>query len=246
MYVAESVKAGKQGQICVVALYSPKTMAMADAIFGNESMAPAGAPEKPIREQIADWTRTEGIQKLLSTFGTEMLRDEQGQFHLVAYAQSAPQSESSTSLKVAMDKARLKAEGELRAFGQEYAAFASALQSREKTEELVDGMNSYESSEAWEQRLKSFSPPKSMNGITAVGTWAAKHPLTNQVIVGSIVRWSPGDSRDARKLSNEVNSPAGGQSGSSAKANTTFSPSAFKSKGSYQGSASGGSSAQDF
>ena len=83
-------------------------------------------------------------------------------------------------------------EGELRAFGQEHAAFSVAMQSREKTEELVNAMVSYESSEAWEQRLQSYSLPKAMTGITSVGTWSARHPLTGQAIVGSIVRWSPG------------------------------------------------------
>jgi hypothetical protein len=81
-------------------------------------------------------------------------------FHLIAYTQSAPQSESAASLKNAMDKARLRAEGELRAFGQEYAAFSAAMQSREKSEELVNAMINYESSEAWEQRLQSYSPPR--------------------------------------------------------------------------------------
>jgi hypothetical protein len=246
IHVVETVQNGKQGQICVVALYSPKTMAMADAIFGNEDLAPAGVPEKPLREQIADWAQPEGVRKLLSTFGTEMLRDEKGQFHLIAYAQSAPLSESSASLKNAMEKARLRAEGELRAFGQEHAAFSAAMQSREKSEELVNAMVNYESSEAWEQRLQSFSPPKAMTGITSVGTWAARHPLTGQAIVGSIVRWSPEDARDARNLKNEMNSPAGGQGGSPGKAGTSFGSQAYKAKGSYQGSASGGSNAQDF
>jgi hypothetical protein len=137
-------------------------------------------------------------------------------------------------------------EGELRAFGQEHAAFSVAMQSREKTEELVNAMVSYESSEAWEQRLQSHSPPKAMTGITSVGTWAARHPLTGQAIVGAIVRWGPQDARDARKLKNEMNSPAGGQGGSPGKASTTYSSEAYKAKGNYQGAASGGSNAQDF
>jgi hypothetical protein len=246
IFVAESVSAGKQGQICVVALCSSKTMAMADAIFMDESLAPNGVPEKPIRAQVADWKSPEGVKKLISTFGTEMLRDEHGQFHLVAYAQSTPMSDSQTSIQNAIRMAQIQADAELRGFGQEYAAFEAATQSREKAVEMLNAINSYESSNAYQEKLQSISPPKSMSGITSVGTWAAKHPLTNQVIVGSIVRWSPGDARNARKLSNDMNSPAGGQGGSAAKANTTFGPDALKSKGSYQGSASGGSNAQDF
>jgi hypothetical protein len=246
VFVSESVKAGKQGEICVVALWSPKTMAMADAIFGDESLAPTGIPERPIREQVADWNKPEGVRKLISTFGTEMIRDERGQFHLIAYAQSAPQSESATSLNLATEKARLRAVGELRGFAQEYAVFNSAMQAREKAEELVNAMANYESAEALEQTLQSVSPPKSISGTSTLGTWAAKHPLTNQVIVGSIVRWSPSDSSDGRRLSGEMNSPAGAPGTSAGKGGNTFKPDAFKAKGSYEGSASGGSKAEDF
>jgi hypothetical protein len=85
-----------------------------------------------------------------------------------------------------------------------------------------------------------------MTGITSVGPWAARHPLTGQAIVGSIVRWSPQDARDARRLKNEMSSPAGGQSGSPGKASTTYNSEAYMAKGNYQGAASGGSNAQDF
>jgi hypothetical protein len=246
IFVSESVKAGQEGEICVVALHSPKTMAFADAILGDENLAPAGIPARPIREQLADWTKEDGVLKLMSTFGTEMLRDENGQFHLVAYGQSSAQSNSKASMHNALEKARLRAIGELRSFAQEHAVFNSAAQFREKAEELVNAMSNYESTEAFEQTLQSISSVKSINGISPIGMWAAKHPLTDQIVVGSIVHWTPSDSRDARRLSGEINTPPGSQQTSAGKGGNSYRPEAFQTKGSYESSASGGSNVEDF
>ena len=92
IFVAEQVKKGEQGGICVVALASPKTMAMADAIFsGNFSLAPTGRYGKPLDQQIPNHRQQEGLRTLMSSFGTEMIRDENGQFYLLAYAPVGPQ-----------------------------------------------------------------------------------------------------------------------------------------------------------
>lgn len=246
VFVNESVKAGEQGEVCVVALYSPKTMAMADAIFSDPSLAPAGTPNKPIKEQIPSWKTPEGVSQLLSTFGTEMLRDENGQFHVIAFAQSAPKTKSKTSQNLAVQKARLRAEGELRSFAQEYVVLNDAIENHESAEELTDAMQNYESSEAFEKRLSSISGPIKINGIRQLGVWGAKHPLTDQIIIGSIVSWSPDGALSAKEMKSQLNSKAKSPKRSSAKKSNVFKKDALNAKGSYQGSASGGSSEEDF
>jgi hypothetical protein len=240
------VKAEEQGEICMVALYSPKTMAMADAIFSDPSLAPAGTPNKPIEEQIPSWKTPEGVSQLLSTFGTEMLRDENGQFHVIAFAQSAPKTKSKTSKNLAVQKARLRAEGELRSFAQEYVVLNDAIENHESAEELTDAMQNYESSEAFEKRLSSISGPIKINGIRQLGVWGAKHPLTGQIIIGSIVSWSPDGAISAKEMKSQLNSRAKSSKRSSAKKSNVFKNDALKAKGNYQGSASGGSSEEDF
>ena len=246
IYVHEAVKAGKQGEICVVALYSPKTMAMADAIFKDPSLAPIGIPAKSIREQVPDFNKPEGVLKLISTFGTEMLRDEHGQFHVIAYAQSAPKSESLQSLKLAEEKARQRAMGELRGFAQEYAAMDSMLQESEKSSELASAMENYESAEAFEQTLSSISPLKAFSGVSSYGSWVARHPQTNQIIAGAIVEWSPKSSTASARIKDTMNSTEPASAVSKGQQSQTFAPGAYKAQKGYEGSASGGSGNEDF
>ena len=76
IFVNESVQKDEQGEICVAALYSTKTMELADAIVsGDLSLAPKGKVGKPINSQIPDWKTQSGVRQLMNTYGTEMLRD---------------------------------------------------------------------------------------------------------------------------------------------------------------------------
>lgn len=246
VFVNESIKKGEQGEICVVALYSPKTMAMADAIFSDTSLAPTGTPNKPIRQQIPNWKTSEGLSELLSTFGTEMLRDENGQFHVIAYAQSTPKSKSKTSQNFAIQKARSRAEGELRSFCQEYTVLNDAIENHESASELTDAMQNYEGGDAFEKKLASISGPAKINGIRQLGVWGAEHPLTGQVIIGSILSWSPSDDLSAKDMKAQMNVQARSSKKTSANNTNSFKSDVLNAKGSYQRSASGGSSEEDF
>jgi hypothetical protein len=246
IFVSESIKQGEQGEICVVALYSPKTMAMADAIFSDPSLAPAGTPNQPIKQQIPNWKTSEGVSELLSTFGTEMLRDEKGQFHVIAYAQSTPKSKSKKSQNIAIQKARLRAEGTLRSFAQEYTVLNEATENYEVSKELAGAMEEYDGGDAFQKTIRSVSGPSKINGIRQLGVWGAKHPLTEQIIIGSIVSWSPDDANDARQLKSELNAKPKSTRKSSAQKSNHFKSDSLKAKGNYQGSASGGSSEEDF
>ena len=246
IFVNESIEKGKQGQICVVALYSPKTMAMADALFTDPSLAPSGTPNKPIKAQIPNWKTPAGVKELISTFGTEMLRDENGQFHLIAYAQSSPKSDSKTSQNLAVQKASSRAMAELRSFAQEYAVLNEIAENQELSKEYADAMAEYEGSEAFQSKISSMSGPSKINGIKKLGVWGAKHPVTGQTVVGAIVGWSPGDARVAIQMKSDMNSKPKTMQASSAKQANQFNNSAYKATHSYQGSASGGSSEDDF
>jgi len=246
VFVNESIKKGEQGEICLVALYSPKTMAMADAIFSDPSLAPEGTPNKPIKQQIPDWRTPEGVAQLLSTFGTEMLRDENGQFHVVAYAQSAPKTKSKTAQSQAIKKARTRAKAELRTFAQENAVLNDAKEDYELAKELSEAMAEYEGGDAYMDTLSSISGPAKISGMRELGVWGAKHPITGQVVIGSIVVWSPDDAKSARQMKSELGAKPKSSRKSSARKSSRFKSDALKAKGSYQGSASGGSSEEDF
>jgi len=242
LFVNESVKKGENGQICVVAMFSPNTMSLADAIFsGNVALAPKGEYARPVAEQIPNWRDPKGVMALMTTYGTEMLRDEEGSFHLVSYAQVGPLGSGPQAVANAREKARLRAIGELRGFAQEYAMVESAAESAETAQELAGNLKEYEFNEALDKKMQSVSPPIDMNGVREIGSWAAKHPLTGQSVVGVIVQWNAPAAVEAKKSKDGLNAKttSGNRSRNSISANSG-------AKKNFGGSAEGGSSEADF
>ena len=87
-YVIESQRSGKQGEIGVIAMWSPALSAMADSLVTGKAV-PVKAAKRPIREQIP-----KDKNVLLSTFGVQQKIDENGQLVLVAYGQAGARSKS--------------------------------------------------------------------------------------------------------------------------------------------------------
>jgi hypothetical protein len=240
VFVNESVLKGEQGVICVVALYSTKTMELADAIVtGDLSRAPKGKAGSPIKTQIPNWKTQSGVRQLMNTYGTEMLRDEDGTYYLVAYAQAGPRTGSKTSVNIALGKATTRATAELATFAKENAKLTEALESAENFSELSDNTVNYESHEAYQKDLSSVTSPINFNGAKRMGQWAAKHPITGQIIVGSIVGWSTKSASAAQQTQRELNS-------SDSNSGQSISTSSYEQNESFGGSAAGGSSEEDF
>jgi hypothetical protein len=246
MFVKETVKPGEQGEICVVALSSPKTMALADAIFsGNFSLAPKGRYGKPLKKLIPNTRTKEGKRKLLGTYGTEMQRDERGEFHLIAYAQAGVRSSTKTSINNALSIATQRAKGELRSFAQEYAMVNTASENSETAEELTNNMQNYEFNNALSKTLKSISMPIDISGITRFGRWKTKHPITNQIVVGVIMKWSARGAKRAQVRKREMNKTPARQRSAPTNRSVGDRKSLNTNKG-FEGSASGGTSREDF
>ena len=241
IFVNESVQKGKQGEICVAALYSSKTMELADAIVsGNLSSAPTGKAGSPLKSQIQNWKTSSGVRQLMNTYGTEMLRDEDGTYHLIAYAQAGPGTTSKTSLSIASNKAKTRAMGELAMFSKENAKLTEALESAENISELSNNTVNYESHEAYQKDLSSITSPINFSGAQVIGQWAAKHPVTEQVIVGSIVGWSTKSASAAYQTQSALN----GSGNLNAQQGTN--ETSYRQSESFSGSADGGSSEADF
>jgi hypothetical protein len=145
-----------------------------------------------------------------------------------------------------VQKARLRAEAELRTFAQEYAALNETAENTEVSRELADAFADYDGGDAFEKTIKSVSGPSKISGIRQLGVWGAKHPLTGQTIIGSIVGWSPDDATVAKQTKSELNAKPKPKRMSSANKSSRFKNDDLKAKSDYQGSASGGSSEDDF
>lgn len=176
---------GKGYQIAVVAIWSDKLQQLAESmLFGTE--APVGSPGKVIQ----DWIPSDNAQ-LISTFGVQMVRDENGKPVLLAYGQSRPVTESSRSVDAAYEKAFLEAKSMIRFFAGAQAKILDDLQKSESTDEYADGTKEYNSANVFEQSVDVYAPPAKFAGIARVKTWTYAHPLTQKQMVGVVAVWSP-------------------------------------------------------
>lgn len=242
MFVNESVKPGERGEICVVALQSPKTMAMADAIMkGNPDLAPTGFFGTPLAEQIPNKRSQDGIIELMTSYGVQMSRDDVGEFHLISYAQSGTKSKTKLSMSNAKTMATQRAAAALASFAGEHAAATSRTENSETAKEFADSMGEldYENNSAMEEVIKSSTPMINLSGGRVRESWAAKHPVTGQIIVGVVYQWSAGSQKAAKKLKSNITKTSRpvGKSNNKGTLNTR--------KG-FKGSTSRGSSSSDF
>ncbi len=248
MFVNESVKPGKRGDICVVALGSPKTMAMADAIMtGNPDVAPTGFFGTPLSEQIPNKRSQDGLKELMTSYGVQMSRDDVGEFHLISYAQSGTKSNTKLSMKSALKNATLRASGALASFAGEYTAVTSRTENSETAKEFSDSMGEieYDGNQATEEVIKSFTKEVKLVGGRVRESWAAKHPVTGQIIVGVVYVWSAGSQKAAKQLKSDITKTAR-PVGASNNQGTSSNQGTLNTGKGFQGSASKGSSNSDF
>jgi len=243
MFVQESIPSDGQGEICVVALGSPKTMAMADAIMtGNPSIAPTGYFGSPLSEQIPSHKTQKGLKALLTSYGVQMVRDEVGQFHLISFAQSGAKSKTNTSINIAKKISEERAAAALASFAGEYAMVTRKMENAESQKEFMDAMGQleYESVSAYNEIMKSATPMINLSGGRSIKQWAAKHPISGQIVVGTVYAWSADSASASKTLKSTIESSATGANSSKNIYSNTGTGQSF------EGSSSVGSSDADF
>jgi hypothetical protein len=194
----------KNREIGVVAIWSPKLQAMADAVYRNDpSQVPEGAPKKPLKAQIP---KDAGV--LMTTFGVTMTRDENGQLALIAYGQGIPISDRTRAQHAAYEKARLIATGELRSFLGEVISIEGDIEQSESVEDFADRTSEYEYNESYKETMASHASAHTIRGIKTLRKWKAVHPLSGRKVMGVIVAWTPDSARGAQRLQSAMTAPA--------------------------------------
>ena len=181
----ESTPKGKKGRMGVVLLWSQKLNEMASSIETGRSVQ-AGKAKRPLREQV-----NVDKQVLLSTFGVQQTRDENGNYWLLASGQAGLQSDSAMSEDMAEEQARTIAESYIRLFASENAKRVTDLYQAESYKELVTGAEVYKNESAVKAAYESHAKAMKIQGIKKLRRWQTTHPLTNQKVVGVVLAWSP-------------------------------------------------------
>jgi hypothetical protein len=216
-YVFESAPPGKQGQICVATLHSANTQAIANAIFAQDaSLFPAGSPNPDYKTVIPNPKTQEGMFELLSTFGIDMTRDENGNFILISYAQSGVRGKGPVAFKLAKENAKIRAEGNIASFIAEAAASKKKMKETESYEQAADGAEYYKGDGAFKKDIESETKNVVISGMRQGRSWGIKHPVTKQGIVGTWVTISSESMSSNIALEKKMNAsrPSKGSGGS--------------------------------
>ena len=185
-----------QGQIGVVAVWSRKLHEIADAVItGNYALIPKGQPGFPVDEHIPKDLRTK-----LSTYGTQLVRDEKGDYILLAFAQAQPRSKSQQSIDLAMSSARLQAEGMIRSFLGEAILSTNDMRQREESTEFEDETIQAKYDEQLSIRIKAIAEKLSIQGMQEADSWQTNHPSNNDPVVGVVVKWKASSAQLANQL----------------------------------------------
>lgn len=201
-YVVEAQEAGKQGEIGVIAMWSPALGQMADSIVTGRPV-PVKSAKRPIREQIPTKNNI-----LLSTFGVQQMIDEKGNLVLVAFAQSGAKSKSKMASNAAYSQAALQAQALIRQFAGETVSMSETSDEAEQSLDYGEDLPDYSDSSKYELFQKSVAAKMKINGISTLKNWNAVHPITGTTVYGAICSWSPAGAAQARKIKQQVEATA--------------------------------------
>jgi len=192
----ESNPASGKGQVGVIGVWTRKLHEVADAVVtGDYSLIPKGAPGLPIKKHIPEDLRT-----LLSTFGTQLLRDETGGWNILAFGQAQPLSTDQQNIDISYKVARLQAEGMLRSFLGESITSTNDLRETEESTTYEGQPSEAQMESAFQSRVEAIAPKLPVSGVVQVHEWETLHPANNGPVVGVVVRWRVESSKFAGLL----------------------------------------------
>ena len=138
------------------------------------------------------------------TFGVQLKTDENGALNLVSFCQSGQRNKRAS--KSASRQAELCAQKQIRQYAGESLYSASRDEEAESLEAFEGDMEIYENDSSFEDAIKTESAKMKISGISRLNSWHTKHPITKQVIRGTVMAWSPGSAATAKSMKRKVTS----------------------------------------
>ena len=206
----EQNPANGAGEVGVVTIWTEKLHQIADAIAsGNFSLIPSGEPGLPVSQHAQLDTRT-----LLTTFGPMVVRDEKGQYVVLAFAQAQPRSTNPQSIDGAYRKARVLADGMIRQFMGESVALTDDMKRKDESTNFADLDSSYKNDDTFEQKVGAVAEKMAIRGIQEAHSWETLHPANNAPVVGVVAQWKVSASEAASRVKamNDSSAAAAGAS----------------------------------
>jgi hypothetical protein len=186
----EDLQSGRNGEVAVIGIVSEKTLALAASV-GCGAPLPRGKVGKPIDEQVPDADNEAGALQLLNTFGVRTMYDQNGDLVLVSFNQACPVNNSTGAELSAQRRAGAFAAGEMRKFLGEQIARVEDVFRSETIKDFEGNTRETEAKEGSRYAYEARAEKIAITGIAPVRDWVAKHPVTGQIVVGSVKMWLP-------------------------------------------------------
>lgn len=183
-------KGDNEYEVLVGVIWSPKLNRLAMNLFNDEYAIPPVKAGKPLLQQIPD-----NNLNLLSTIGTRIVIDENGEFAVLAYGQAQPRRTSPKRAESALHQAKQVAANRARAamvnFIKEGLALRDEEISQELSQEFSDMTVGTETLREYKHFIKGKKVKVKLSGLRVLKEWSMKHPATGQKVAGAVVAWSP-------------------------------------------------------
>ena len=204
----ESVDAEKgKSRVLVAVIWTPSTKRVAASIAENDYNAKALNPNNnkgaPAKSKIP-----EDKDILLGAFGSRMYLDEKGEHYVLVFSQAGvrrSQSRQEQAEQSAMESAELRAKGNLARFIANYIETARTGDDSENIAEFSDQSTWRENRREHRLRVSSRTKTVRLRGVHLVSSWKARHPATDQTVVGTVIKWSPADALKAGEIRRTIN-----------------------------------------
>jgi hypothetical protein len=235
-YTNEKCKDNNKEVIIAETVWSPKLRQLAQAITsGDPSLTPKGIKKTTIESQLKAFN-------LKDYMGVIMLTDENGDGNLVSVGQAV--SVGSGNAAMAVEKAQINAEAQIRQFMGEYLSTGKLLDQAESYKEFEDMSQEYTYDENTVISVNSVSEAMNLQGVRRVGSpIEIFHKPSNKKLFIVTVKWSPASLAAAKNAERLINDTSGSSSSSSNEDNDDLN---VTNDDSSYSSGSGTGSAADF
>jgi hypothetical protein len=190
---------GAQYQVLVGMAWSPKLNRVAMSLFNKEYNIPPTGSGKRAEDYIP--TDRDGLVAML---GARVVKDEKGDFMVMAYGQAqprpAPAERAQSAAQLAKEIAAERARGQLVNFVREGIAMSSDERSTELSREFSDMTVGTETMREVRRRIDAKGEKLELKGLRVATEWVADHPASGQPVAGAVVVWSPTGAKTAAKM----------------------------------------------
>ncbi len=202
----ESISGDKGGRIAVVAILSPKSVAIAKSLLGE---GPRILTTE--RASLAGWVAgLEQESQLLYTHGVIQRTNENGELCLIAFGHASPRTPNERSMDAAYQKARLNAMQALRQYAGELIASSADQSTGYDLTTFADNTQEFENDLSFTAAIDAVAKKLTLPGVSQLARTKLMHPQSEQIPTAIVaVQWSVSSSDAASELRSTLDAMRG-------------------------------------